>query len=194
MGANVGQERDLYAKFNQKVLWVEPIPQVFEILSSNLKSFPHQHAENRLITDRDGAEYVFRVANNSVSSSILALDRHREIWPEVHFESQMVLRSITLDTMLDEIGAGPDDYRALVMDTQGSELLVLKGARRLLKHICYVKTEAADFEVYVGCAKVEEVETFLSGFGFELTRADKFAEKEGVGSCYDLLFRKRSRK
>lgn len=136
VGANVGQERDLYAKFNLRVLWVEPIPHVFEDLSNNIKSFPRQQAENRLITDRDGAEYVFHISNiGGVSSSILPLDRHRDIWPYVHFESQMMLRSITLDTLLDELAARAYDYQALVLDTQGSELLVLKGARKLLSRI-----------------------------------------------------------
>lgn len=148
IGAHGGQERDLYAKFDLRVLWVEAIPDVCEYLSDQIKSFPRQRAENRLITDRDGAEYVFHIANNyGMSSSILPPDRCREIWPDISFESQMSLRSITLDSLLDEIGAGPRDYDALVMDTQGSELLVLKGARKLLNRIRYVKTEAADFSL-----------------------------------------------
>lgn len=192
VGASGGQERDLYAKFGQRVLWIEPIPSVFDILSQNIKSFPLQRAVNRLITDRDDAEYVFHIANNyGMSSSILSLDRHQEMWPEVQFESQMSLRSITLDTLLVEMAMDPGDYGALVIDTQGSELLVLKGACRLLGGIKYVKTEAADFEAYSGCAKVGDLETFLSAFNFDLIRRDKFAEKEGVGCYYDLLFRRR---
>jgi FkbM family methyltransferase len=192
VGASGGQERDLYAKFGQRVLWIEPIPHVFDVLSQNIKSFPLQRAVNRLITDRDDAEYVFHVANNyGMSSSILPLDRHQEMWPEVKFESQMSLRSITLDTLLAEMAVKPRDYEALVIDTQGSELLVLNGARQLLGGIKYVKTEAADFEAYSGCAKVADLESFLSNFNFALVRRDKFAEKEGVGCYYDLLFRRR---
>ena len=194
VGASGGQERDLYAKFGQRVLWIEPIPQVFEVLSDNIKSYPLQRAVNRLITDRDEAEYVFHIANNhGMSSSILPLDRHRDIWPDVFFELQILLSSITLDTLLDGMAANFRDYEALVMDTQGSELLVLKGARKLLDRIKYVKTEAADFEVYSGCAKVVDLEAFLFDFGFDLIRRDKFAEKQGVGCCYDLLFERRSK-
>jgi FkbM family methyltransferase len=191
VGAHGGQERDLYAKFDLRVLWVEAIPHVYEYLSEQIKPFPRQRAENRLITDRDGAEYLFHVASNhGMSSSILAPDRHRELWPDVSFDTQISLRSVTLDSLLEEIGAEPDDYGALVMDTQGSELLVLKGAGKLLGRITYVKTEATDFESYSGCAKADELERFLSDFGFELIRRDTIAEKEGVGGYYDLLFRK----
>jgi FkbM family methyltransferase len=173
------------------VLWVEAIPHVCEHLSDRIKAFPRQRAENRLITDLDGAEYVLHIASNhGMSSSILSPDLHRQLYPDVSFDSQMSLRSITLDSLLDEIGAGSRDYDALVLDTQGSELLVLKGARKLLNRIKYVKTEAADFESYSGCAKVVDLERFLSDFGFELTRRDIIDEKEGVGGYYELLFRK----
>lgn len=193
VGANTGQERDLYAKFGQQVLWIEPIPRVFEILSANIQPFPRQRAVNRLISDRDSANYVFHIANNDgESSSILPLSRHREIWPDVYFESQLLLRSITLDTLLDEMAIGTHEYEALVIDTQGTELLVLKGAQKLIGRLKYVKTEAPDFESYSGCAKVTDLIAFLSDFGYRIIRGDKFAEKAGVGSYYDLLFQRGS--
>ena len=52
--------------------------------------------------------------------------------------------------------------------------------------------EAADFESYTGCAKVIDFERYLSDFGFEMIRRDVIEEKVGVGSYYDLLFRRRS--
>jgi hypothetical protein len=32
VGANEGQERDLYAAFGLNVIWIEPIPEVFQVL------------------------------------------------------------------------------------------------------------------------------------------------------------------
>lgn len=189
VGANMGQERETYAKYGQRVLWIEPVPNIFNILSENIKLFPQQQAVNRLITDKDAGEYVFHIASNEgMSSSILPLNRHREIWPEVHFDSSILLRSSTLDTLLHEISAGKDDYDALVIDVQGAELLVLRGAQDLLSRVKYVKTEAADFESYSGCAKVSDLKAFLLDAGFRLLRSQKFAEKAGVGSYYELLF------
>lgn len=191
VGAHGGQERDLYAKFDLRVLWVEAIPDVYKYLSDQIKPFPRQRAENRLVTDRDEAEYLFHVASNhGMSSSILPPARHRELWPDVSFDKQLSLRSITLDSLLEEIGAEPYDYGALIMDTQGSELLVLKGAVKLLGRIKYVKTEVADFESYSGCARDVDLERYLSDFGFELVRRDLIEKKDGVGGYYDLLFHK----
>ena len=91
IGANAGQERDQYASLGLPVIWVEPIPEVFEALRSNISSCPNQKALRYLITDEDGKEYDFHVANNNgASSSILEFARHGEIWPEIK-ESQRIL-------------------------------------------------------------------------------------------------------
>ena len=66
VGANAGQERELYAQHDLDVIWVEPIPEVFATLHSNLKGFPRQRAFQYLVTDKDDQEYEFHVANNSV--------------------------------------------------------------------------------------------------------------------------------
>ena len=39
VGANAGQERELYAKFGLRVIWIEPIPEVFEKLKMNVAKF-----------------------------------------------------------------------------------------------------------------------------------------------------------
>jgi FkbM family methyltransferase len=151
-GANTGQERDIYAAHNLDVLWLEPIPQVFEVLSENIRDLPRQRAIQALVTDKDGETYDFHVATNGgASSSILDLDLHRDIWPDVTYDHRLILQSHTLDTLLQVHSIDPAGYDALVMDTQGSELLVLKGSTRLLPRIKFIKTEAADFQGRLPC-------------------------------------------
>jgi len=79
-------------------------------------------------------------------------------------------------------------YQALVMDTQGSELLVLKGATKSLGQFKFIRTEAADFESYAHCTRVEELTSYLGRFGFKLIRSDKFAESPKGGQYFDLLY------
>src|ERR1700741_4322955 len=55
VGANHGAERHVYAKYGLKVVWIEAIPDVFELLTQNIQDFPHQRAINALITNEDGA-------------------------------------------------------------------------------------------------------------------------------------------
>jgi FkbM family methyltransferase len=191
VGANVGQERDLYANRNLGVLWVEPLPDVFKSLGENIKRFSRQTAVNHLVTDEDDVEYIFHVANNGgASSSILQFADHVELWPDIHFLRDVTLRSITLDSLLKKYGLDPGSYQALVLDTQGSELLVLKGAPETLRTINFIKTEAADFESYIGCARVGDLTAFLMPLGFKLVRKDKFSNSTPGREYFDLLYRR----
>jgi len=70
VGANEGQERDIYARYNLNVLWIEPLLDVFRILGENISRSPRQTAENYLITDCDDKEYVLHVASNQGASFI----------------------------------------------------------------------------------------------------------------------------
>jgi len=191
IGANTGQERDEYRRFGLRVLWVEPIPRVFERLSANLRGYPDQRAVQCLVTDRDGAEYEFHVAsNNGASSSILDLKLHQDIWPEVQFKETLKLTSVTLASLLQQQQIDPADYPALVMDTQGSELLVLQGGLPVLRHFDYVKTEVPDFESYAGCCQLAEVDAFMRGNGFAELHRDRFATRAQGGSYYDVLYKR----
>src|SRR5665213_2643311 len=52
VGANTGQERDLYQSHGVGVVWVEPIPNVFDQLVKNIAAYPAQRAFKALLTDK----------------------------------------------------------------------------------------------------------------------------------------------
>lgn len=191
VGANVGQERDRYRGRGLKVLWVEPIPEVFARLAENVRGYDGQVAVQALVTDVDDKEYAFHIASNEgVSSSILELAQHKDIWPEIDFTSTIRLTSVTLATLFAREGLNPRDYQALILDTQGSELLVLRGSVPLLPHFTYIKVEASDFEVYKGCCTVADIDAFMREHGFrEIARAT-FATRAAGGSCFDLVYQR----
>ncbi len=191
IGANAGQEKEIYARYNLDVIWVEPIPEVFLRLKSGLEKFPRQQAYQYLITDRDNEEYTFHIANNEgQSSSIFELELHKDIWSEIYFEKSIQLKSVSLTTLIKRESIKIDKYNALIMDTQGSELLVLKGAESLLRGFKYIKTEVADFEIYKDCCQLKDIEDFLSKQGFKEFSRNKFASRAEGGSCYDIIYRR----
>jgi hypothetical protein len=55
-------------------------------------------------------------------------------------------------------------------DIQGAELLALKGGKDSLQHVDCLYLEVNDREVYIGCARVEEIDRFLSDFTRVWTR------------------------
>jgi FkbM family methyltransferase len=192
VGANTGQERAHYRQYGLRVLWIEPVPEVFAQLQANLAGLVGQNALCALIADEEGREVDFHVASNDgLSSSMLELGRHKEVWPEVSYQRTLKLRTTTLDAMVrDGLIAPVAAFNGLVMDTQGSELMVLRGATALLRHIDFVKTEAADFESYVGCCQLAELGAFLGEHGFAEMRRYRFANRPGLGAYYDVVYQR----
>lgn len=190
IGANTGQEREQYAKYDLKVIWIEPIPEVFEILQTNLKDFPFQQAFKCLISELDDTEYEFNVAsNNGASSSILDFKLHKDIWSKITYESKIKLRSKTLVSLLKEEKIDLSEYDTLIMDTQGSELLVLGGAAPILKTFTYIKTEVPDFESYKDCCQLKDINMFLRNNGYYEFSRQKFASHPDGGSYYDIVYK-----
>jgi FkbM family methyltransferase len=102
VGANTGQEQHHYASFGLNVLWIEPIPAVFEELRSNISGFPNQSALCYLLAAEDVTEYTFHVANNGgASSSIFDFAEHRKVWPDVCYTHDLRLAATTLARLID---------------------------------------------------------------------------------------------
>ena len=80
------------------------------------------------------------------------------------------------------------DYGALVLDTQGTELLVLQGGTETLKQMRYVKVEAADFEAYRGGCVVSDLTEFLRDHGFRVCSQEAFARLGSGGTYYEMLY------
>ena len=127
VGANSGQERYLYHYHKLDVVWVEAIPQVFAQLKSNITGLKNQIAVQALALNEDGKEYEFHISSNEgQSSSVLNLKGHKSIWPKIDYVQSICLKSSTLVTLFKREKLDPAKYQALILDTQGTELLVLQ--------------------------------------------------------------------
>ena len=191
VGANSGQERKLYARYDLPVVWVEPIPEVFAELERNIAAYPKQRAYRALITERPGEQHELHVASNGgASSSILDLKRHTEIWPQVHFQRSIKLESESLPSFFERHALASADYDFLSLDTQGSEMMVLRGAAPMLRSFKYLNVEVADFESYAGCAQLDEMGPYLASLGFAEHVRLVIARKPGIGTYYDIVYRR----
>lgn len=194
VGAHLGQERDLYARYGLAVLWIEPLEAHFRELERNIAPYPSQRAVRALVTNVDGVEHTFHVASNTgASSSILELAMHADAWPDVHYVAETRIVGTTLPSLLAAEGIDPSAYDALVVDTQGADLLVLQGAEPLLDGFGYVQVEAPDFEAYRGCGLVTDIDALLAAHGFAEIARRTIGRHPSGGRYYDLLYRKRTR-
>lgn len=191
VGANTGQERDEYKRHGLNVIWIEPIPHIFSELQNNLRGYERQMALQALVTDVYGHQYEFHIAsNNGASSSILEFKHHKDIWPGVNYTSSIKIESTTLDVLFERERIDLSKYQALTVDTQGSELLVLKGGISTLKSFRYIKIEVPDFESYAGCCQLSDVEAFMKQHGFSEFQRKKFATRSDGGSYFDIVYKR----
>lgn len=191
IGANSGQERGTYSIFGINVAWVEPVPHIFKKLEKNIYNYKKQVAFQYLITDKDNEEKTLNIANNeSLSSSIFTLDKHQLLFPNVTYQETIRLKTSTLDTIIRKERLSPKKYDTLVMDVEGAELMVLKGAKISLKQFKWVFLECTNFDARKGACQCHEIVDFLEKKGFFEERRHYHSSLEGVGEIYNILFTK----
>lgn len=163
VGAHYGQEYADYARAGvREVVFIEPCSKAFQVLKDTFGSTPGV----KLINSACGAEFGIATinveqANQGMSNSLLKPAKHLEQYPSIQFTETEEVEVHPLDELMD----GEEfRYNLLVMDVQGYELEVLKGAEFTLLHMDYIYTEVNRDEVYEGCAKVHQLDEFLTDF------------------------------
>ena len=181
-GAHLGEEASFYASVGLPTLWIEGNPDLINQLTINVSPYGHLVA-CALLGASDG-EVTFNIANNGQSSSVLQLGTHKERHPEVHYVEEKVLQMRTLDDVAAEWGV--IGFNFLNLDLQGYEIEALKGAERVLREVDYIYTEINVDELYLGCARLEELDEFLTDFERVETKM-----ANAVVGWGDSLFRRR---
>ncbi len=188
VGASVGQELGIYRSItNGPCLFVEPIDRVFAILASRLRTDENEHAVKAVCSDQDGAEVAFNVSSNSgESSSLLGLGRHADVFPGVTYVQQVRMRTSRLDTIVQNLRPDPMP-NLLVIDVQGAELLVLRGAGAILDRVDAVFCEASSTPLYEGGCTLDQIAAFLRDHDLPIIWTEMFPHL----GCGDAFFMRR---
>lgn len=180
IGANEGQERFEYLEAGvSPCIYVEPISEVFSRLQANIAGMDGHLAVQAVCDERAGETVTFNIANNAgLSSSILPLGDHALFHPSVTYAATEEMVTTTVDELLQRnpVGGRPS---LLVIDTQGAELRVLRGAKRTLGQADAVFVEVSETPLYVGGASLADVCTFMAGDGFVMRWMDLDAHGHG---------------
>ncbi len=180
VGAHLAQERHAYEALGyRRMLWIEGAADVHARLAESLVAHQAQRraaggpevqhlSACALLTDREGDDVALReFSNDGMSSSIFAATSTlKQRWPELGETGRLqTARTRTLDGLLAEMGFA--DVDVLVVDVQGAELLVLKGATQTLAQVKAVVSEVSTQALYEGGVLFDELRAFLHGHGFE---------------------------
>lgn len=162
IGGHYGQEMSTYRVMNiNNVIFFEPLPQNYEVLKKNVGGDVIT-IQTALGNTEGEIEMNVETANSGQSSSILEPFIHLKQYPHITFNHKVKVPITKLDNFIDR----KDNYNFINIDVQGYELEVFKGGVEFLKHIDYIMTEVNRDEVYKNCAKIDELDNFLSQYGF----------------------------
>ena len=171
VGAHEGQELDDYIQCGaKKIHWIEANTDLANKLSDRLDASIHK-VTNAVVSNEDDKEVIFKIANNTQSSSILDLGEHSNLFPDIYYTHEEKRFTKTLNSILsEEVFLEKIDF--LNIDIQGAELLALQGLSDHLDSIKSIYIEINDSEVYKNCSQTNEIDEFLNKFNFE--RKEKY--------------------
>jgi FkbM family methyltransferase len=174
IGANDGEECGRYVESGaSSVVYVEPLPEPFARLERKTAGIPGHVPVQALLADTEGKTVDFHVASNrGQSSSLFGLGRHGELYPEIGYTETRTMTTTTLDTLLATDRFKTEPFDLLVMDVQGAELLVLRGAERTLAKSSFLSLEVSESPLYDGSCCLDDVIAHLTPRRFRLRHLD----------------------
>lgn len=194
VGASYGQEFNAFIERGvTRGVLVEPLKAPFDHIAGLCRQVPGFVAVNALCSDVAGESHRFHVASNAgMSSSILAPQKHLEVFDTVKFDQTTELVSTTVDDIIRYLeanghGAVAGALDTLYMDVQGAEFKVLMGATRTLKRINYVYHELIRGDLYAGMTALPTYIALMEAQGFTLDQLSFNAQHHA-----DVLWVRRS--
>jgi FkbM family methyltransferase len=176
IGSNVGDiTRKLLQDKNNFVISVEPIPS----LANNLKTWESNHSNlkviNCAISDVDG-EQIFYVNEPHYTSSLKKFnDEVKNKWVNpLGYGNEIIVKTMKLSSLIEHLSLENETISFIKIDTQGSDLDVIKSAEKYLSQIVEIKCEAfitdKQNDLYDNEAKSVDIIEFMNQNNFELTK------------------------
>ena len=158
----------------------EPIPKNMKIAKANIEKFTDKNRvvlNNIALSDKNGSfdMYVSEGTPTDIkpiegwdygnkSSSLLKPEKTKEVTPWLKFNKKIIVQTKTLFGYCKENKITNIDL--IHMDVQGAELMVLKGAKSMIKNIRSIWLEVEAVELYKGQPLKPDVEKFMKQNGF----------------------------
>jgi FkbM family methyltransferase len=166
IGAYECEELELYNRLgvnSEDVVWIDA--NSYKVKQAIERGIPNVYTA--VITDTDDKDIEFNITNNIHSSSVLELGTHLQEHPEVVYVNKIQVKSITIDTFFKRNNIDASKYNFWNIDIQGAELMALKGSVDSIENVDVILVEVNENELYIDCALIGEIDTFLSQYKFK---------------------------
>lgn len=185
VGAHWAEEHDEYIKCGvERFVYIEPCKDAFNVLMKKFYNgdgiFYEVDKNIKLFNVACGAEenempmYVSH-QNQGQSNSFLKPHLHLQYHPEIVFDDVEIVKMVTIDSLQIQ----KENYNILVMDVEGYESEVIKGAEETLEHIDLIYSEVQRSETRRGNMLIGDFDKLLDEKGF--TRIETYWPSENWG-------------
>jgi hypothetical protein len=166
IGAHYGEEYITYKKLNiSPIIFIEALPNTYETLKSRVGE--ECICIQTAIGNTEGfIDMYVDVLDECGSSSVLPPKLHLQQYPKVFFEHK---KNIPI-TKVDSLDIPQCNF--MNIDIQGYELESLKGSEKYLNNVNYIMIEVNRDELYENCSYVDEIDQFLTKYGFVRVETD----------------------
>lgn len=190
IGANTGTSINSLSQLTNStnIYSFEPDPDTYARLELKWGRTRGVKTFNLALSDQNGSLEFFVTGSNLASSLLKPIDTGKTS-DTYSIKDVILIESRTLDFFTSQHGINFIDF--IKLDTQGSELNVLKGAQRLLNEraISLIYAEVEFQEIYQGQCLYHELAAFLGHYGFQLYSLYNISiNKKGETLCADALF------
>tara|TARA_Y100000768_G_scaffold269926_1_gene206388 strand:+ start:272 stop:898 length:627 start_codon:yes stop_codon:yes gene_type:complete len=165
---------------NKNIYWIEAMQDKVDLIKSKNSDINIYQA---VIDDVDDKEINFKITNNGQSSSILDFGSHETHHPHVKVVKTRTLKTNRMDTIIKKYNIPVENLNFINLDIQGVELRALKSMEKYLDNIKYIYTEVNIEEVYKNCNMMNEIDTYLSQYGFKRV-AQRIYTEYGWGDAF----------
>jgi 2-O-methyltransferase len=149
----------------------EPVPETFNLLKSRSRFIKSIHIYNVALADKTGS-FLMNVSSgkSAASSSLLEPQAHRDVYPDVEFESKIKINTISLDEW--SLANNVERIDFMWLDMQGFELFALKSGLETLSKVKAIYMEVSVVELYSASPLYPEVRQWMESKGFKVLRED----------------------
>ena len=177
VGGHVGNDTEEFALLFPEgtVHSFEPDPQNFLVHWKRTRWCTNVRQICAAVTDHAGVRLFHQSSGTyTASGSLLEPTAHLDLIPEITFPTEIPVPCLTLDDYCKELNISRIDL--LWLDAQGAELLVLRGAKRMLSLTSFIYTEVSHLPLYAGGATYDVLKVELASLGF--TVVEEFLPEE----------------
>ena len=171
-----------------KILGFEPVKQSFDHASAQTKQNANIKLNHMALSDRKG-ESTVHITSDSLSSSLNEIDYSSLDGETKDYSSKFETiehQKVITSTLDDETGS--EKILLMKIDTQGTELTILKGGIETLKRTKLILIEMNNHHLYKNSCQYHEVDAFLRQQGFELKDIYVTYRDKGNMKEYDALY------